>query len=154
MEEKHKKQGEEKVRKSFAAPKQEFKKSEENSARLIRILGTDIPGNKGVYAGLTRIKGVSWGYSNAVCVSLNINKNKKIQDLSEDEMKKIIDFLKNGKLPEFMLNSRKDFNTGMSRHIFGSDLDLKREFDIKRLKKIRSYKGLRHALGQKPFQKK
>jgi len=49
------------------------------------------------------------------------------------------------KLPEFLLNRRKDFETGEDAHLIGTDLDMKKEFDIRRLKKIRSYRGLRHA---------
>ncbi len=114
---------------------------------LIRILSTDIPSGKSVYAGLTRIKGVSWSFSNAVCNVLGINKDKKISDLTEKEREKISDFIKNPKLPVFTLNRRKDFASGEDRHLIGSDLELRKEFDIKRLKKIRSYRGLRHVLG-------
>jgi small subunit ribosomal protein S13 len=46
-----------------------------------------------------------------------------------------------------VLNRRIDFETGEKGHLTGSDLDLKKEFDIKRLKKIKSYKGLRHNVG-------
>lgn len=115
---------------------------------LIRILSTDIPGNKNIFAGLTRIKGVSWSFSNAVCSVLGIERNKKISSLNEEEIKKISEFIKNPRLPEFLLNRRKDIETGKSHHLIGTDLDLQKEFDIKRLKKIRSYRGLRHALGQ------
>jgi small subunit ribosomal protein S13 len=115
---------------------------------LIRILSTDIPGDMSIYAGLTRIKGVSWSYSNAVCNVLRIDKKKRIFELSEEEMKKISEFIKNPKVPEFVLNRKKDLETGKSGHLTGVDLDLAKEFDIKRMKKIRSYKGIRHILGQ------
>jgi len=128
--------------------KQEQTKEEKKEERIIRILSTDVPGNKRIYAGLTRIKGVSWGFSNAVCHILGISKERKILSLSEQEIKKISEFVKNPSLPEFMMNRRKDFEAGRSLHLIGSDLDLQKEFDIKRLKKIRSYRGLRHALGQ------
>ena len=35
---------------------------------LIRIYSYDIPGSKQLYPGLTRIKGVSWTISNAICL--------------------------------------------------------------------------------------
>ncbi len=114
---------------------------------LIRILSTDIPGNKKIYAGLTRIKGVSWGVSHAVCVVLKLDKKRMIASLSKEEIEKISVFIKNPAIPRFLLNRRFDIDTGESRHLIGSDLDLKKEFDIKRLKKIRSYRGLRHAIG-------
>lgn len=121
---------------------------EEGVTKLVRILGKDIPGNKNVYTGLTRIKGVSWSFSNAVCKKLKLDKSKKMEELTEEEIKKITDFLRNPQLPDFLLNSRRSFETGETKQLFGSDLDLKRDFDIKRLKKIRSYRGWRHALGQ------
>jgi len=117
-------------------------------AMLIRILATDIPGNKKVLPGLTRIKGVSWSFANSMCKVLKIDKNKEVKDLSKEEIGEIIKFVQNPKLPEFMLNRRKDLETGENKHIMGADLDLRKEFDIKRLKKIKSYKGLRHATGQ------
>jgi len=123
-------------------------KIEENVAKLVRILSTDIPGNKNIYVGLTSIKGISWGFSNAICNILGLDRRKKIQDLNEGEIAKIVEFIKNPKVPSYLLNSRKDFEQGKDSHIFGSDLDLKKEFDVKRLKKIRSYRGWRHALGQ------
>lgn len=123
-------------------------KEDMNIAKLIRILQTDIPGNKNIYAGLTRIKGVSWGISNAVCIILGFDKNRKIETLSKEEIGKIEDFLKKGVFPSFLVNRRRDFNTGEDRHLIGNDLDLVKEFDIKRLKGIRSYRGLRHATGK------
>lgn len=114
---------------------------------LIRILSTDIPGNKNVYTGLTRIKGVSWSLSNAICHCLHIDKRKRISTLTKEEIEKISEFIKNPKVPVFLLNRRFDLESGESKHYTGTDLDLKKEFDIKRLKKIRSYRGLRHAIG-------
>ncbi|MFH1307482.1 MAG: 30S ribosomal protein S13 [archaeon] len=115
---------------------------------LIRILSTDIPSDKNIYAGLTKIKGVSWSFSNALCNSLKIDKNKKVYELSPEDIKNISDFIKKPKLPAHLLNRRKDLDEGSNLHLSTSDLELRKEFDIKRLKKIRSYRGLRHATGQ------
>ncbi len=114
---------------------------------IIRILQTDIPGNKQIIVGLTYIKGVSWSICNALCKILKIDSKRKIADLTEKEIETITEFLKNPKLPEFLLNRRKDFETGEDAHFVGTELDMKKEFDIRRLKKIRSYRGLRHAFG-------
>ncbi len=115
---------------------------------LIRILSTDIPGERTVYSGLAKIKGVSWSFSNAVCKALGIGRDKKIKDLTEKKIKKISEFIKNPKLPSFILNRRKDFSSGQNKHLVTSDLNLEKEFDVKRLRKIKSYRGLRHLLGQ------
>ena len=101
----------------------------------------------GLYAGLTKIKGVSWTLSNAVCKTLGIDKSKKIGALTDDEIKKISDFFKNPKLPTYLLNRREDLESGENKHLIGIDLELANEFDIKRLRKIKSYRGSRHAQG-------
>ena len=117
-------------------------------ALIVRIMQTDIPGNKKVFVGLTYIRGVSWAVSNAICKIIGIDKNKKISELNEDETNKITEFLKNPKLPNFLVNRRRDFETGEDFHLLTARLEMNKEFDIRRLKKIRSYRGLRHALGQ------
>ncbi|PIN91030.1 30S ribosomal protein S13 [Candidatus Pacearchaeota archaeon CG10_big_fil_rev_8_21_14_0_10_32_14] len=113
--------------------------------KLIRIVSTDIPGSKKLYAGLTRIKGVSWSISNATCLILNIDKNKKIENLSQEEIKRINEFLKNPQLKGYLTNRRKDFDDGKDKHLVTNDLDLRNDFDIKRLRKIKSRRGIRHA---------
>ena len=40
---------------------------------------------------------------------------------------------------------QKDFDTGEDKHLVSSDLELRKEFDIKRLKKVKNYRGLRHT---------
>jgi small subunit ribosomal protein S13 len=71
-----------------------------------------------------------------------------VQDLNEKEIGAISEAVKNPKVPKFMMNRRSDLDTGSDKHIITTELDLRKEFDIKRLKKIRSYRGSRHALGQ------
>ncbi len=112
---------------------------------MVRIMTKDIPGGMSVYSGLTKIKGVSWGFSNAICNLLNLNKNKKIQELSDEEKNKISGIIKNiEEVPSFLVNRKKDFETGEDIHLNGSNLDLVKSFDIKRLKNIKSYRGFRH----------
>ncbi|MBA7677362.1 30S ribosomal protein S13 [subsurface metagenome] len=113
--------------------------------RMIRILSEDIEGGMTVYAGLTKIKGISWSLANAVCKVLKIDKNRKAGSLTDVEVKKISDFIKNPQIPSFIFNRRFDFDTGKDRHLTGTDLELQKEFDIKRLKKIKSYRGIRHS---------
>lgn len=115
--------------------------------KIIRILARDIEGGMKVYAGLAKIKGISWGFSNALCHALKIDKNRKIGSLTQEEIKKISEFVKNPSLPKFLLNRNFDFKTGEDKHLTGSDLELQKEFDIKRLKQIKSYRGYRHVLG-------
>ena len=136
-----------KTQKTEEKPEEKPKPEKKQYYSIVRIVQTDIPGNKRTLTGLTYIKGVSWSICNALCKILKIDSQKKIADLTEKETEKITEFLKNPKFPEFLLNRRKDFETGEDSHLIGTDLDMKKEFDIRRLKKIRSYRGLRHALG-------
>ena len=122
----------------------EEKKYEE---KLIRILSKDIEGNLKVYVGLTKIKGISWSLANAICKSLNIDKNRKIGSLSKEEIEKINSFAKNPEIPVYLFNRKIDIETGKDKHLIGSDLELQKELDIGKLKKIRSYRGYRHATG-------
>jgi len=115
--------------------------------RIVRILSKDIEGRMKIYAGLTKIKGVSWALSKATCYKLKIDENKLIGSLTEAEVATISNFLKNPDIPKFLLNHRNDFETGEDIHLVGSDLELKKEIDIKRLKKVKNYRGLRHLLG-------
>jgi len=119
---------------------------ERHEERVVRILSQDIEGKMQLYPGLAKIKGVSWSLSNAVCEVLKMDKKRRIGSLNEEEVKKITDFLKDPKIPVYFLNRRADINTGEDKHLTGSDLELQNEFDIKRLKQIRSYRGLRHAI--------
>lgn len=142
------KKQEEKKQKQEKKPIQKPQEEKRRAEVLIRIFSTDIPGNFNVYHGLTNIKGISWAFSNAICNSLKLDKTKKIQDLTEKEIDQIQDFAKNPNLPEWLLNRRKDEETGESKHILSTDLDMARDFDIRKMKKIKSYKGWRHATGQ------
>ncbi len=120
---------------------------EKYKERMIRILSEDIEGGMTVYAGLTKIKGISWSLANAICKVLKIDKNRKIGSLTDAEVKKISDFIKNPQIPLFIFNRRFDFETGENKHLTGTHLELQKEFDIKRLKKIKSYRGIRHSAG-------
>ncbi len=124
------------------------RKQEQREESLFRLMGADIPGNLSVYAGLTKIKGISWSLSNAICKLLGIPKNKKILDLTEKESESITEIVKSNKFPSFLLNRKKDPESGQDRHLITTELDLQREFDIRKMKKIKSYKGIRHSQAQ------
>jgi small subunit ribosomal protein S13 len=126
-------------------PKRKPEAKEEHEV-LIRILGFDIPGSRNIFAGLTRIKGISWALANAVCIKLGIKRGKKVSELSKDEIKNIEKFLHELPVCDYLKNRRSDRESGETTHFYGSDLDMKREFDIKRLREIKSYRGVRHAL--------
>lgn len=116
--------------------------------RIVRILATDIDGEMGVERALRKIKGISFAFSRAVCISTGIGHDKKISLLAPEEIAKIEGFIKNPQLPGWLKNRRKDMETGTDMHITKSDIDFKKREDINLLKKIRAYKGVRHEQGQ------
>ncbi len=120
---------------------------EESSEILVRIFGQDISSTKSIYVGLTKIKGISWPLANLICLQLGISRNKKISELSKDDIAVIEKNITNLNAPTFMKNRRGDLEDGEDKHLLTNDLDVQREFDIKRLKKMRSYKGVRHSYG-------
>jgi small subunit ribosomal protein S13 len=128
------------------AEKKDYRKKEEDVI-LVRILGKDVRGDIKIKSALTKIDGISWAVSNAVCKILELDKEKKIQDFEKSELTRIEDFMKAPELPGFLKNRQKDFDSGDDLHMSGMDLKLRKEFDLKRLKKIRSYKGIRHTVG-------
>ena len=126
--------------------------AEEKKLRhLIRLGEADLPGDKSIYHALRRIKGVSYSLSNAVLKTLKIDKNIKVNDLKKedlDRIKEVIDNPKKFKIYTWLLNRRRDYDTGEDLHLTGSQLNLRKQFDVKRLIGIRSYRGMRHATNQ------
>lgn len=122
---------------------------QEDLVKLVRILAKDIRGDKKLYRGLCDINGVSWTFSNAICKLSKIDKNKTIQELSQEEIKLLESLISNPEgVPSYLKNRRNDRDEGIDKHMYGADLNLQVDFDIKRMKKMKVYKGIRHTLGQ------
>jgi small subunit ribosomal protein S13 len=116
---------------------------------IVRIARTGIDGTKPVSKAVTALKGVGDMYANAVADQLGYE-NEKIGDLSEEEIDEIEETIKNpdeANVPDWLRNRRKDRETGEDTHLIESDLELKEEFDIRRLKQTGTYRGWRHKIG-------
>ena len=92
---------------------------------MARIAGVKIPQNKLVKVGLTYIYGIGEKYSEDICKNLSIPNNKRVNELTDDEILKIREFI--------------DKN-------FTVEGDLRRDnsFSIKRLIDLATYRGMRH----------
>ncbi|RZO62166.1 MAG: 30S ribosomal protein S13 [Candidatus Pelagibacterales bacterium] len=92
---------------------------------MARIAGVNIPQNKIVNVGLTYIYGIGPAHSKNICKNLNIPSKKRVNELSEDEIVKIREYI--------------DKN-------FTVEGDLRREtsLNIKRLIDLVTYRGTRH----------
>lgn len=116
---------------------------------IVRIARTGIDGTQPVGKALTALKGVGDMYGHAIAEAMGLA-DTKIGDLDDEKIDEIEDTVKNPEkvdVPEWLRNRRKDRETGEDIHIIESDLELKQEFDVRRLKEIDSYKGWRHSIG-------
>jgi small subunit ribosomal protein S13 len=95
---------------------------------MARIAGVDLPLNKRVEIGLTYIYGIGRTRSNDILTRAGVNRDVRIKDLSEDDVRKIRQIITDEGKVEGDL--RKD--TGL---------------DIKRLMEINCYRGMRHRRG-------
>ena len=125
-------------------------KESKKEVNYIRIVGTDINADASLLYGLSKIKGVSIMFANALCHSLKFDKNAKISSLSDKDIEKLENFLSNPKkegIPEWLLNQRKDLDTGDNLHFIAKDIDFNLLQLKRRLSKIKTYRGLRLRFG-------
>lgn len=119
---------------------------------ILRITGTDVDGTLKMPYALKRIKGVNLTLANAILEKAGINPDKRAGFLTESELERIEQIVKDPtkfELPNWLLNRRKDLETGKDLHIIRADLDLRTKTDIKQMKEIKSWRGYRHAYGLK-----
>lgn len=124
-------------------------RQEKKTVELIRVMGTDIPANLSLLFGLSKIKGINVMFANAVCVALDLDRNKKIATLTEQDIEVIENYLNGGdfsKIPSWMRNQQKEVFTGEDRHFVAKDLDFQNLQMQRRMSKIRSYRVLRSKL--------
>jgi len=95
---------------------------------MARISGVNIPLNKRVEVGLTYIYGIGRSTSNKMLAELGIEPDRKVRDLTEEEVIKLRELID------------KDFTVE-------GDLRRERSQNVKRLQEIGSYRGLRHRRG-------
>lgn len=93
---------------------------------MVRLLGIQLPDDKRIEYALTLLYGIGWTTSGKILEQVSVSKNKHVKDLTEAEMKKIIEVIE-------------------KNYIIEGDLREELVGDIKRLKEIQSYRGLRHA---------
>lgn len=138
--------------KESQAPKKESKKVEsENFRYIVRMANTDIDGHKSVEYGLTSIKGINVRVSVVIARRVGIPLRKKMGDLTDAEVTSLQEVLTElpDMLPTWMCNRPRDIDSGEDMYLISQELDIFLQDDLNRLKKIRSYKGVRHELGKK-----
>ena len=117
---------------------------------FVRIANTDLDGNKTISRAMTKIKGVSFRFSDVILNVAGIEKTKKAGYLTDNEVDKIEDITKDPSkfnIPSWLFNRKRDPEDGRDRHLVGTALSFTQDNDIKIMKKIKSYRGIRHSLG-------
>jgi small subunit ribosomal protein S13 len=95
---------------------------------LARISGVNIPLNKRVEIGLTYIYGIGRATSNQLLAQVGVEPDRKVRDLTEEEVVKLRDAI--------------DADVTVE-----GDLRRERSQNIKRLQEIGCYRGMRHRRG-------
>jgi small subunit ribosomal protein S13 len=92
---------------------------------MARISGVNLPLNKQVFIALQYIYGIGDHYAEKICKELNIDKSKRVNNLSEDEILKVRELIDKS---------------------YSVEGDLRREssLNIKRLRDLGTYRGTRH----------
>jgi small subunit ribosomal protein S13 len=116
---------------------------------IVRLSNTDVDGEKNVVYGLASIKGIGVHMATLIANETGIDGNMKMGDLKDPQIDKLQDAINNvnKNAPGWMLNHRKDSETGEDIHLIGSEIDMKLRDEINIMKKIRSYRGIRHERG-------
>ncbi len=119
---------------------------EQELKHLVRISGVDLAGGKNVGLALTGIKGIGSRIAKLVSDDAGVDPTKTMGLLNDGDVKKIQDSVNRigSIVPTWMLNRRKDMETGNDIHLLAMELDMARSEDINDMKKSRSYKGTRH----------
>ena len=94
---------------------------------MARIAGVDIPNDKRVVISLTYVYGIGKPLAQEILKTINISEDKRVKDLSEEELTKI--------------------RNEVSKYKVEGDLRRDVALNIKRLSEIGSYRGLRHRRG-------
>ena len=96
---------------------------------MARIVGVDIPRNKKIVFSLCYIHGIGSTTALKICELAKVDKEKRVQDLSEKQISSIREII-----------SSLDINVEGELRSFNA-------MNIKRLKDVGAYKGLRHRRG-------
>lgn len=118
----------------------------------LRIIDTDVDGTLKVSYALAKIKGVGPSLAEAMLRKTGIDPKKRAGFLAEAEVERLEEMVKDpakSGLPAWLMNRRKDADSGKDTHLISSELVLKTKMDIEKMKEIKSWRGYRHAYGLK-----
>ncbi len=153
-EEKGEKDKKEKKQKERKSPQEKAKDRgpvDPNFKYIVRLASTDLDGWRPVMYALADVKGLGVRMGAVVSDAVGVPRQQRIGNLNDEQIAKLQEALNQLAVnaPPWMLNRQYDWETGDDRHVFGPDWQVEVRNDINRMKKIRSYKGVRHEAGKK-----
>ena len=121
---------------------------------IVRVAGKDLNGIYPIERAIRGIKGISFSLARAIALifekETKVAYDTKLGLLKEKEVKKLEDIIihpENYGIPSWLLNRRKDLESGKDMHLVMADLDFSLRKDKQRLSRIKSYRGIRLMLG-------
>ncbi len=130
---------------------EEEDQEEDDFQYIVRLMNTDLDGDKPVVYALRDIKGVGTRVAEMVVNKTNVDPTAKVGYLEDEEIEEVKQSLMNftDNAPSWAVNRERDPVTGTDDHVLKNELDTVHREDINRMQKISSYKGIRHERGQK-----
>ncbi|MFP4529970.1 MAG: 30S ribosomal protein S13 [Halodesulfurarchaeum sp.] len=130
---------------------EETEDADEDIRYFVRIGQTDLDGTKSVERALTEMKGIGRRAARVIAEKADVDRTATFGALDDDTIDAVVETVEDfdNYVPDWLTNRQKDFYTGDSSHLIGSDVELTRDEDINRMRMIRSYRGVRHERGQK-----
>ncbi len=133
------------------------KKVLESKKGIKRLVGKDVPGECKLPDALRQIPGIGHTMSKVLAVvlaeKLGVAVDVEVGDLDEKQTEKLEYYLQHlhelDELPEYLYNRQKDPKEGYTVHFVGTDVKFSMNRDIEGMKQLYSWKGFRHAYGQK-----
>jgi small subunit ribosomal protein S13 len=119
---------------------------------ILRLADQEVKGEVPLSHAITKANGSSFMFANAIIRVLKLEKKRQVGTLSADEISRIEVAMKDPKkygIPSWLFNRRKEVDGGDDKHLISSDLELTKKFDIRRLRRLKCYIGMRHARGDK-----
>lgn len=139
----------------ITAPSKDAEQKEEIRG-IVHLIGKDVKGQVPLSAALRQVKGIgvrlSVIFADIISKELSIPKDTPIGKLTEAQIEALENIVKNPAakgVPIFLLNRRKDLETGKDMHVSGNDVVFSMRGDIEREKTLYTWRGYRHAYGQK-----
>ena len=131
-------------------------KEEEGIRGIVRLAGKDLSGHLPIKRALLKVRGISHTTAriaaDAINSELKISPDTKAGELSDEQIEKVDNVLFNLHKyggPKFIFNRRKDYVSNENVHVIMNDLIFANEQDVEREKRTYSWRGYRHAYGQK-----